>query len=177
VVLAARITDHGRQFTNGATKLCERDNRTDRSAVKEKKERKEKGYPSASVWLGVVQQCLIRRSLLQQLLLELSFSDHAFFDEELVRASTIARVDTIGSSRVTVLFLSFCHWAPYLITLSALASTLGGIVRPIRLAVFRFTTSSNFVGCSTGRSAGLAPLKILSTYVPARRYKSLAFTP
>src|SRR5262245_29888979 len=25
--------------------------------------------------------------------------------------------------------------------------------------------NSNFVGCSTGRSAGLAPLRILSTYV------------
>ena len=52
-----------------------------------------------------------------------------------------------------------CH----LITLSALASTFGGIVRPICLAVFRLITNSNFVGCSTGRSAGLAPLRILST--------------
>jgi hypothetical protein len=31
-----------------------------------------------------------------------------------------------------------------------------------RAAVFRLTTSSNLVGCSTGRSAGLAPLRILS---------------
>src|SRR5581483_2747033 len=52
---------------------------------------------------------------------------------------------------------------PHRITLSARASTLGGIVRPICLAAFRFTTNSNFVGCSTGRSAGLAPLRILST--------------
>src|SRR5688572_3960548 len=51
----------------------------------------------------------------------------------------------------------------YRITLSALASTFGGIVRPICLAVLRLITSSNFVGCSTGRSAGLAPLRILST--------------
>jgi hypothetical protein len=28
---------------------------------------------------------------------------------------------------------------------------------------------SNFVGCSTGNSAARAPLKILSTYVAARR--------
>src|SRR5688572_32825356 len=49
------------------------------------------------------------------------------------------------------------------ITLSALANTCGGIVRPICLAVLRLMTSSNFVGCSTGRSAGLAPLRILST--------------
>jgi hypothetical protein len=32
-------------------------------------------------------------------------------------------------------------------------------------------TSSNFVGCSTGRSAGLAPLGILSMYLAARRNK------
>jgi hypothetical protein len=32
---------------------------------------------------------------------------------------------------------------------------------------------SNFVGCSTGRSAGFAPLRILSTYVAARRNKSV----
>ena len=34
----------------------------------------------------------------------------------------------------------------------------GGIVRPICFAVFRLITNSNFVGCSTGRSAGFAPL-------------------
>ena len=56
--------------------------------------------------------------------------------------------------------LVFCH---HLITLSALTSTFGGIVRPICLAVLRLITSSNFVGCSTGRSAGLAPFRILST--------------
>ena len=33
--------------------------------------------------------------------------------------------------------------------------------------------NSNFFGCSTGRSAGLAPLRILSTYVAARRSKSV----
>jgi hypothetical protein len=49
-----------------------------------------------------------------------------------------------------------CH----LITLSARASTFCGIVRPICFAVFRLMTSSNFVGCSTGRSAGLAPFII-----------------
>src|SRR5262249_13713099 len=36
-----------------------------------------------------------------------------------------------------------------------------GIVTPIALAVRRFTTSSNVVGCSTGKSAGLAPRRIL----------------
>src|SRR5262249_21135245 len=46
---------------------------------------------------------------------------------------------------------------------SARASTLGGISRPSALAVLRLITSSNLVGCSTGSSAGFAPLKILST--------------
>ena len=36
-------------------------------------------------------------------------------------------------------------------------------MRPICFAVFRLTTNSNFVGCSTGKSLGLAPLRILST--------------
>src|SRR5499427_2909253 len=61
----------------------------------------------------------------------------------------------------------------YRITLSARASTLGGIVRPICLAAFRLMINSNFVGCSTGRSAGFAPFRILSTYVAPRRYKSV----
>src|SRR5262249_36194193 len=51
----------------------------------------------------------------------------------------------------------------YSITSSARASTEGGMVRPRALAVFRLMTSSNLVGCSTGRSAGWAPLRILST--------------
>ena len=58
-------------------------------------------------------------------------------------------------------------------TLSARANTLGGIVKPICLAAFRLIMNSNFVGCSTGRSAGLAPFRILSTYVAARRSKSV----
>src|SRR5262249_39301325 len=53
-------------------------------------------------------------------------------------------------------------WA-HSITSSARASTEGGIVRPRALAVLRLMTSSNFVGCSTGKSAGLAPFRILST--------------
>src|SRR4030095_15674691 len=52
--------------------------------------------------------------------------------------------------------------------LSALASTFGGIVRPICLAAFRLMKNSNFTGCSTGRSAGLVPLRILSTIDAAR---------
>jgi hypothetical protein len=44
-------------------------------------------------------------------------------------------------------------------TLSALASTFGEIVRPICLAVFRLITNSNFVGCSTGKLAAARSVK------------------
>jgi hypothetical protein len=43
------------------------------------------------------------------------------------------------------------------------------MVRPSALAVFVLMTSSNLVGCSMGRSAGFAPLKILSAKLAARR--------
>ena len=59
----------------------------------------------------------------------------------------------------------FCH---HLITSSARANTFGGIVRPICFAVFRLITNSNLVGCSTGKSTGLTPLRILSTKIAAR---------
>src|SRR5262249_184669 len=48
------------------------------------------------------------------------------------------------------------------ITSSVRASSVGGTVRPSAFAALRLMTSSNLVGCSIGRSAGLAPLKILS---------------
>jgi hypothetical protein len=38
----------------------------------------------------------------------------------------------------------------------------------------RLTTSSNFVGCSTGGSASLAPLRILPTQVAALRTTALS---
>ena len=57
----------------------------------------------------------------------------------------------------------------YSITSSARASNVGGTSRPIAFATIRLTTRSNLVGCSTGRSAGFAPRKILSTKSPARR--------
>ena|SRR5215467_193967 len=54
-------------------------------------------------------------------------------------------------------------WQRYLITLSAPANMLGEMVRPICFAAFKLITNSNFFGCSTGSSAGLAPFRILST--------------
>src|SRR5215471_8702221 len=55
------------------------------------------------------------------------------------------------------------------ITSSARASSDGGIVRPRAFAVLRMITSSNLVACSTGKSAGLAPVRILFTNPAARR--------
>jgi hypothetical protein len=66
---------------------------------------------------------------------------------------------------------------PHRITLSARASTFGGNVRPICFAAFRLMMNSNIVGCSTGRSEGLAPLRILSTKVAARLSRSVMLTP
>src|SRR5215467_3720217 len=55
-------------------------------------------------------------------------------------------------------------------TSSARASSDGGMVRPSAFAAFMLITSSNFVGCSIGKSAGLAPFAIRSTYSAARSY-------
>ena len=55
------------------------------------------------------------------------------------------------------------------ITSSARASSDGGTSRPSAFAALRLMTSSNLVGCSTGRFAGDAPFRILSTYSAARR--------
>ena len=51
----------------------------------------------------------------------------------------------------------------YRITLFALSSTRCGIVSPICFAALKLIMNSNFVACCTGKSAGLAPFKILST--------------
>jgi hypothetical protein len=64
----------------------------------------------------------------------------------------------------------------YWITWSARCSSVCGIVSLSAFAVFMLITSSNFVGCSTGRSDGFAPFRILSTSPAARRYISFTFS-
>src|SRR5262249_51700711 len=59
--------------------------------------------------------------------------------------------------------------APHSITSSARRRRAVGTSKPMALAVLRLRIVSNFVGCSTGRSAALAPFAILSTYSAARR--------
>ena len=51
----------------------------------------------------------------------------------------------------------------YSITLVACTNIELGTLRPSALAVFILTTRSNTIGCSIGKSAGFAPLRILST--------------
>src|SRR5262249_46740616 len=63
------------------------------------------------------------------------------------------------------------------ITSSARASSVGGIVKPSALAVIRLITRSNLVGCSTGKLAGFAPRRILSTKLQARRNTPKTFAP
>src|SRR5262245_46709701 len=63
------------------------------------------------------------------------------------------------------------------ITSSALASNVSGMVRPSPLAVLRLITSSNLVGCMTGRSAGFSPLRIRPAYRPIWRYTSGTLLP
>src|SRR6266481_2887416 len=65
---------------------------------------------------------------------------------------------------------------PYSITTSARARIDGGTVRPSALAVLRLITSSNIVGCCTGRSAGLAPFRILPAYLPTSRMTAMLST-
>jgi len=51
----------------------------------------------------------------------------------------------------------------YSITSSARSRNASGIVRPIVLAVLRLITRSNLVGCTTGSSLGLSPLRMRPT--------------
>src|SRR5712671_4237241 len=67
--------------------------------------------------------------------------------------------------------------ASHSITSSAVASRDGGTLRPSILAVSALMTSSNFEDCTTGRSAGLAPLRILPTYKPTCCHASALFAP
>ena len=73
----------------------------------------------------------------------------------------IARLTTVDAHTSELMQRSKQHL--YSITSSARTSKGGGTVRPSAFAVLRLMTRSNLVGCSTGRSPALAPLRILST--------------
>jgi hypothetical protein len=67
--------------------------------------------------------------------------------------------------------------SPYSITASARASSVGGISKTSAFAVFKLMTSSNLVGCKTGKSPGRSPLRIRPTYRPACQYASGELAP
>src|SRR5258707_10508701 len=95
-----------------------------------------------------------RRALRQQARLRIDFSEIL----RVVRFSTFATISVNTGSGLY-----------YSITSSARASSDGGTSRPSAFAALRLMTSSNLGGCSTGRLAGDAPFRILSTYSAARR--------
>src|SRR6516165_829080 len=59
--------------------------------------------------------------------------------------------------------LAAFHLRDHSITSSAVICMIIGTVRPSAFAVLRLMTRSNFVGCTTGRSPGLVPLRIRPT--------------
>jgi len=88
----------------------------------------------------------------------------------------ISRCTMQSTSAPSLLAREGNRWSTtdHLMTRSARTSTFCGIVNPICFAVLRLITISYFVGCSTGRSAGFAPLRILSTYLAARCRASMS---
>ena len=60
----------------------------------------------------------------------------------------------------------------YSITVSASASSVGGMVRLRSFAVLRLSAKSKRVGRSTGKSDGFSPLRIFPAYTPTLRNAS-----
>ena len=59
------------------------------------------------------------------------------------------------------------------ITSSASESSVGETMRPILFAVLRLSANTNLLGCSIGRSAALAPRRMRSAKMAARRWIAL----
>src|SRR5262245_53208367 len=81
--------------------------------------------------------------------------------------SPVATQHSLPSGRYSLLGPDFHRldrasfaWRTHSITSSARLSSVVGISRPSTLAVARLMTNSNLVGCITGRSDGLAPLRM-----------------
>src|SRR5215813_9803402 len=79
----------------------------------------------------------------------------------------------LGFAANCFLFTVYCH----LMTWFARERNSGESVSPICFAALRLITNSNFVACCTGRSDGLVPLRILSTWSAARRNPSAVSDP
>src|SRR5262249_42205468 len=77
--------------------------------------------------------------------------DRDFFLHAFLSASILTYCSTLG----------LCP--SHLMTWFARARNSGESVSPICFAAFKLITNSNLVACCTGKSAGLAPFRILST--------------
>jgi hypothetical protein len=74
--------------------------------------------------------------------------------------STAPLLTRCGRTQCQDAALHLHRLAGYSITSSAIVSSTGGTVRPSILAVSALMTSSNLVDCTTGKSAGFAPLRM-----------------
>jgi len=82
-----------------------------------------------------------------------------------INVRSTSNTDRIDASQRTALRAISRHMQcskqhRYSITSSVRVTSVGGSVIPSAFAVFKLMTSSNFVGCCTGRSAGFSPLRI-----------------
>src|SRR3954464_5555184 len=98
--------------------------------------------------------------------------------------SPVATQHSLPSGRYSLLGPDFHRldrtsfaWRTHSITSSASNCIELGTVSPSAFAVLRLITSSNLVGCMTGKSPGFAPLRILSTNTAACRYTSKPSAP
>ena len=78
------------------------------------------------------------------------------------------RLSSIENPKSTILTVAYCllpiAYCPlHFLTSFARASNSYGTVKPICFAAGRLMMNSNLIACSIGKSAGLAPFKILST--------------
>src|SRR5262245_29741480 len=81
--------------------------------------------------------------------------------------SPVATQHSLPSGRYSLLAPDFHRldrtsfaWRTHSITSSAVASTVGGTLRPRMRAVSLLMTNSNLLDCTTGSSVGFMPLRI-----------------
>jgi len=97
---------------------------------------------------GHIRSCKRFAALLKRSPETATFEDMRRFQLHLTRREQVQQYD--GQS--------------YSMTSSARTSSNGGIASPSGCAVFRLITSSNLVGCCTGVSAGVSPLRTRASW-------------
>jgi hypothetical protein len=146
--------------------------------------RRSMGFPRAEGHVGQVDNItFLDRELTSPVRLIMSALGHKRTSDHVQSMSAIPPIADINRVRWNAGFVPKAdkvrrskNWF-YSITSSATANSGAGIARTNAFAVFRLITKSNFVGSSTGISAGLAPFRILSIRTTVRRHKSSSSTP